>query len=63
MATVKYGENMGAINKNAPDYICSTTDFNTETTKVDGSTLVVVDETSHKVVGTYIAFNGNWNEL
>ncbi len=46
-----------------PTYMCSATEYEQETEAADGSTLMVVDETSHKVTGYYMAFNGYWNEL
>ena len=53
----------GNTNKGQPSYICSTTDFVQATDAPDGSSLVVVDETSHAVSSYYIAFNGYWCSL
>lgn len=46
-----------------PTYMCSSTEFAQATDAADGSTLMVVDETTHKVTGYYQAYNGYWNEL
>ena len=43
-------------------YVCSTTEFKQETTVDDGCQLEVVDESTHKVVGYYLAYHGYWNE-
>lgn len=43
-------------------YVCSSTEFNQVTTCEDGCQLEVVDESTHKVVGYYLAYNGYWNE-
>ena len=50
-------------NLDGTGYICSSTEFAQATTVPDGSTLTVVDESSHTVTGYYIAFNGYWNQL
>lgn len=51
----------GAQNIHAPSYVCSQTDFVQTTDVADGAELQVVDESAHKVVGYYMAFNGYWN--
>lgn len=52
----------GNQNIHAPGYICSTTEFEIDTDKADGSELQVVDESQHKVVSYQVAYNGKWNE-
>lgn len=47
----------------APTYICSTSDFVVSTDAVDGSTLMVVDTSTHVINKYYIAFDGYWNEV
>ncbi|MCR5256090.1 MAG: hypothetical protein K6D96_09230 [Acetatifactor sp.] len=49
--------------KEAPTYMCSTTEFEQGTDFEDGTKLMVVNESSHTVVGYYMAFNGYWNEM
>lgn len=46
-----------------PPYMCKSTEFSAKTEKEDGSSLIVVDDGSHKVAGYYIAFNGYWCSL
>lgn len=58
-----YEVNNGNININAPSYICNSTEFVQNTVAIDGSTLTVIDESTHTVSGYYIAFNGKWNSL
>lgn len=60
---IKYGENKGNVNMNAPDYACAKSAFVRQTDKPDGSTLVVVDEAAHKVDRYCFAFNGFWTDL
>lgn len=43
-------------------YFCSLDEFKQETDKENGSLLNVVDESTHKVVGCYVAYNGFWNK-
>lgn len=58
----RYELEYGATNQHAPSYVCSLTEFEQTTNAPDGSNLEVVDESIHKVVGYYMAFNGYWNE-
>lgn len=53
----------GNINKGQPSYICSTSEFVQTTDAENGSNLIVVNESTHKVENYYIAYNGYWNEL
>lgn len=43
-------------------YICGETEFVQETDAEDGAQLVVIDEASHKISRTAIAYNGYWND-
>ncbi len=60
---VKYENNNGGLNINAPSYLCSTAEFEATTEVPDGSVLMVIDESSHTVNKYCIAYNGYWNEL
>lgn len=60
---VKFENNNGGLNINAPSYLCSSTEFEATTDATDGSVLMVVNESSHAVEKYCIAFNGYWNEL
>lgn len=53
-------ENMTKIKNEL--HICSLDEFTPETDKEDGSLLNVVDESTHKVVGSYVAYHGFWNK-
>lgn len=60
MKTINKVGNMSMIEK--PSYVCSTDEFKQETTVEDGCQLLVIDESTHKAVGKYIAYHGFWNE-
>ena len=57
-----YENNNGILEISGTSSICSTEEFQVETTQDDGSMLEVVDESTHEVVGYYIAYHGYWNK-
>lgn len=59
----KYEDMSGHTPQATGQYICSETEFTRETNKPDGATLAVVDESSDKITGYYLAFNGRWRDM
>lgn len=56
-------EDLSGVPQSAPQYICSTAEFEQETKAPDGASLVVVNESTHAVDNYYIAYKGYWNTL
>lgn len=58
-----YENNNGNMSLNANGNICSLTEFVRETDEEDGTTLMVVNESSYTVDRYCVAFNGHWIDL